>query len=69
MANEKQWDQLFRCCYLPKPNDVAYIYDMDAERRPVRPYLLKCYPTNDLVPFLQHEYGGGTYRIIIRRGI
>jgi len=47
---------------------VGYVYRLDGNGRPTRPYALKCRPSTGLLTHVQHELGAGEYKLIIRRG-
>ncbi len=67
MADMETWDRLWEICYRGDPDDVAYVYRVDADGAVVKPYFLKCTPTNDLPEMLRDDYGGGAFRILVRR--
>ena len=69
MDDTKVWDRLFEILDAPDENDVAYIYLIDNRGKPIKPYLLRWWcPTMELIYTLQSDYGGGEFRILIRRG-
>jgi len=47
---------------------VGYVYRLDGNGRPSRPYALKCRPFPRLLTYVQHQLGAGEYKVIIRRG-
>ena len=48
-------------------DDVVYVYRIGPDEKPVTPYLLKRAVWPGLMGHLQAEYGGGTFRFMIRR--
>lgn len=47
--------------------DAVYVYRIGIDEKTVKPHLLKCGPWPELIEHLQAHYGGGSYRIMIRR--
>ena len=63
------WERLFAILDVQHWADVAYVYRLDRYDKPITPYLFKWYgPSMELINTLQTKYGGGEFRIIVRRG-
>lgn len=67
MTDYDMWGSLFALLDDQNAEDVVYVYRIGLDEKPVKPYLLKCEPWPDLIKHLQTRYGGGTFRIMIRR--
>jgi hypothetical protein len=63
-AVEVLHDILFRA----DPHHAVYVYRVDAKGRVLRPYLYKCDPWPGLLETLRDEFGGGDFKIMVRRG-
>ena len=61
------WDQLWACLAESHVRDVVYVYRIDKDGRPIRPYLLRSPATEELPEILRDHYGGGKFQILIRR--
>ncbi len=62
------WDKLWEILAQESDAFTVYVYRLDANDRPIIPYLLK-YPAWSCLPArLRDEYGGGGFRVIVRQG-
>jgi hypothetical protein len=52
----------------PDERDRLYVYRLDDANRPIKPALIKGRPFRWLETHLRIKHGGGTFRIMIRRG-
>lgn len=66
--SEKVWDKLWDILDEARDNRVAYAYGLDLNRKPAKPYLLKCYADRELIEILQEDFGGGHFQVMIREG-
>ncbi len=62
------WDQFWAYLAASHLRDVVYVYRIDEDGRPIRPYLLRSPATEELPDILRDKYGGGAFQILIRRG-
>lgn len=62
------WDQLWAILHQDDPDNLVYVYRMDKEGRVVKPYLFRWFAISGLVERIQHNYGPGDYKLLIRRG-
>jgi hypothetical protein len=67
------WDRLDQIFDGTTDSDVMYIYRLDPDRQPVKPYLDKvesdgCLNSYAFPSWLRDTHGRGGYRAIIRRG-
>ncbi len=62
------WDRLWAYLAASHLRDVVYVYRIDEDGRPIRPYLLRSHATEELPYILRDKYGGGAFKILIRRG-
>ena len=62
------WDALWSVLYSRNYRLVIYVYRLNAEGKPQRPYLLKTAPDPVLLDLLQRQHGGGEFRILVRAG-
>ena len=62
------WDNL--CEILARESDAytVYVYRLDANERPVKPFFLKCPAWSNLPDRLRDKYGGGAFRVMVRQG-
>lgn len=67
MTYYDMWEHLWALLDEQNAEDVVYVYRIGPDEKPVKPYLLKCEPWPGLIEHLQAHYGGGTFRIMIRR--
>lgn len=62
------WDQLWEMLYRADGESIAYAYRIDSHGEILCPFLVRCTATPDLPIMLRDEYGGGLFRVLIRRG-
>lgn len=68
MPNEDTlWMRFWEATNRDDLDAVAYVYRTDRNGRPIRPFWFTTYALSDL-PYEIQRRGGGTFRIIIRRG-
>jgi hypothetical protein len=67
MTDHDIWEHLWALLDGQNAEDVVYVYRIGPDGKPVKPYLVKCEPWLGLLEHLQAHYGGGTFRIMIRR--
>jgi len=60
------WDKLWEILHRESEAYTVYVYRLDANERPVEPYLLKYSAWSCLPDLLCDEYGGGGFRVIVR---
>jgi len=61
------WDRLWNTLYGATGESIAYVYRVDRHGKILRPFLVRCEATPDLPMMLRDEYGGGLFRVLIRR--
>ncbi len=66
-ASDRLTEQLFALLDEYHPRDRLYVYRV-VNGHPVTPALLNSQPFPDLLEHLRDHYGGGTFRLLIRRG-
>ncbi len=47
---------------------TVYVYRVTLDGKMIKPYLLKCIAYPDLLDMLRDYYGGGKFRLMIRKG-
>lgn len=47
---------------------VTYVYRLDRDGKPVKPYLTKLFADRYLLDTLRDDFGGGKFRLMIRQG-
>jgi len=62
------FERLLPILYRADANAAVYVYRLDAKSKIIHPYLLKCLAWPDLLETLRDNYGGGSFRIMIRKG-
>lgn len=62
------WERLWDILYEEDEESVVYVYALDINRKPMRPFILKRSPDPGLPDMLRDHYGGGEFRVLIRRG-
>lgn len=63
------WLRLWDLLDSPCDDDWAYVYRIDALKRPITPYAAKYWlPCTDLIFEIRREFGGGLFRVLIREG-
>ena len=62
------WDILWEKLEESDGMSTAYVYRLDAQDKPQKPYLLRCGAWPGLPATLRDEHGGGSFLIMIRRG-
>ena len=61
------WDRFLALLELNDPNAVAYVYRTNGRGKPIKPFWFREAADQTLVDAIQLD-GGGTVRIIVRRG-
>src|SRR5216684_2880521 len=61
-------DRLMLILFRADEDTTMYVYRRDAKGKIIHPYLLKCPAWPDLLETLRDHYGGGRFRIMIRKG-
>jgi hypothetical protein len=62
------WDRLMVLLLNATGDETAYAYRFDPHGMPTTPYLLKCSASTELLSVLRDTFGGGAFRLLIRRG-
>ncbi len=62
------WDRLYEILLNSIGDETVYVYRLDEHGVPVTPFLLKCSAEPDLPSVLKQQFGGGAFRLLIRRG-
>ena len=62
------WDRLDAVLRPADPALVVYVYRVNADGAVQTPHLCKYEATRELLSLLREEFGGGEYRLLIRRG-
>lgn len=62
------WERLWETLAKSRGRWVAYIYRVDRDGRAIRPYVSKCYATDELPTMLRDELNGGEFEVMIRSG-
>jgi hypothetical protein len=62
------FDRLMPILFDVDNDATVYVYRRDATGKVIHPYLLKCPVWPDLLETLRDDYGGGRFRIMIRKG-
>lgn len=62
------WDRLWETLYGADGESIAYVYRIDRQGKTLCPFLVRCPASPDLPLMLRDEYGGGLFRVLIRRG-
>ena len=61
-------DKLAWLLNLEDPTHVVYAYRLDENEKPVKPYCLRDQASFDVLDRLSNEFGGGDFKLIIRKG-
>ena len=62
------FDRLMSILFRADNDATVYVYRRDAKGKIIHPYLLKSLAWPDLLETLRDHYGGGGFRIMIRKG-
>ena len=65
--NDQVWEKLWRILDLRDEKAVVYVYRLNSNGEPMKPCLLKCKASPDLPSMLRDEYGGGEFKLLIRK--
>ncbi len=62
------WLELDNWLYDSDPDLTVYVYRIDASKKVVKPYLVKCEAWPKLWMMLRDQYDGGDFKVLIRKG-
>ena len=62
------WLELDNWLYSKDPDLTVYVYRIDANKKVIKPYLVKCEAWPDLCMTLRDQYDGGLFQVLIRKG-
>jgi len=62
------FERLLPILYRADADAAVYVYRLGPAGKIIHPYLLKCLAWPDLLKTLRDNYGGGSFRIMIRKG-
>ena len=62
------WDRLWSLLYANDYSQVAYVYRINAMGMAQKPHLCKLEASSDLPDVLRDHFGGGEFKILIRKG-
>ena len=62
------WERLYQLMQREGFNRIAYIYRLNSNGKPQKPFLTKLYPDDRMLEVLRDEYRGGDFRLLIREG-
>ena len=65
--NDQVWERLWRILDLRDKEAVVYVYRLNSNGEPMKPCLLKCEAWPGLPSMLRDEYGGGEFKLLIRK--
>ena len=68
MNDDHMWDRLINILLDETQESITYVYRVGPNGALVKPYLLKTDTYPDLLETLIHRYGGGRFKLLIRRG-
>lgn len=66
-SKKDTYSRLCEVLYQDDPDMLVYGYRLNSRGRVIRPYLFRWYCHRQLLTSIQDEYGGGTYRLLIRK--
>lgn len=61
------WSRLWDILNKDDEDSLVYVYRVREDGKPTCPFILRCRPYPGLLDFLGDEYGGGNFRVLIRR--
>jgi hypothetical protein len=67
-ADTRTWDRLYRLLAEDDPDQLVYGYRVDATGNAIKPYLFCWLMHDNLIDNIRDQYGGGEYRLLIRKG-
>lgn len=65
--SEKVWENLWTVLESNDQDAIVYVYRLDSNGEPIKPCLLKCEVWPELPDMLRDGYGGGHFRLLIRK--
>ena len=65
--NDQVWEKLWRILDLRDEKAVVYVYRLNSIGEPMKPCLLKFEACPNLPSLLRDEYGGGEFKLLIRK--
>ena len=68
MNDDHMWDRLINILNDQTQESITYVYRVGPDGKLLKPYLLKTDTYPDLLETLIHRYGGGDFKLLIRRG-
>ena len=67
-SDTRTWDRLYRLLAEDDPDQLVYGYRIDALGNVIKPYLFCWFMHDNLIENIRDQYGGGEYRLLIRKG-
>ena len=67
-ADTRTWDRLYRLLAEDDPDQLVYGYRVDTLGNAIKPYLFCWFMHDNLINNIRDKYGGGEYRLLIRKG-
>ena len=68
MNDSDMWDRLINILEDPTQQSLVYVYRVGPDGTLVKPCVLKTYTYPGLPETLMYRYGGGDFKLLIRRG-
>ena len=65
--NDQVWEKLWTVLESNDEEAIVYIYRLDSHGKAIKPFLLKCEIWPELPDMLRDEYGGGEFKLLIRK--
>ena len=65
--NDQVWGKLWKILDLRDEQAVVYVYRLNSSGETMKPCLLKCEAWPGLPSLLRDEYGGGEFKLLIRK--
>ena len=65
--NDQVWEKLWAVLESNDEEAIVYIYRLDSNGKAIKPFLLKCEIWPELPDMLRDGYGGGYFKLLIRK--